>query len=62
MGAVTYIDEDKKMRTFPFKNIEKYGCSKAIFSRLEYAKKVISDDLLKKLQEESKEGPASNGK
>lgn len=41
MGAVTYIDENKRMRTFPFKNLKEHGCSKAIHSRLEFAKKMV---------------------
>lgn len=42
MGAVTYIDENKRMRTFPFKNLKEYGCSKAIHSRLEFAKEMVT--------------------
>ncbi|KAK3741443.1 hypothetical protein QZH41_014386 [Actinostola sp. cb2023] len=59
MGAVTYIDEHKKMRTFPFKNLEKYGCSKAIYNRLTDAKSAI-EELLVKLQEDNKDvGPGT---
>jgi len=41
MGAVTYIDETKRFRTFPLKNIEKYGCSRSLAKRLNYALKVV---------------------
>lgn len=41
MGAVTYIDEAKRFRTFPLKNIEKYGCSKSLAKRLGYALKMV---------------------
>jgi len=37
LGAVTYIDETKKNRTFRFDLLEKYGCSQEIASRLTYA-------------------------
>jgi len=37
LGAVTYIDETKKNRTFRFDLLEKYGCSEEIASRLSYA-------------------------
>ena len=41
MAAVTYIDENKRFRTFPLKNIEKHGCSRSVASRLHYARKMI---------------------
>lgn len=41
MGAVTYIDESKRFRTFPLKSIEKHGCSASIAKRLSYARKMI---------------------
>ena len=41
MGAVTYIDETKRFRTFPLKNIEKYGCSRSLAKRLNYALKIV---------------------
>ncbi len=37
MGAVTYIDEEKRHRTFRFDLIQKYGCSHELASRLTYA-------------------------
>ena len=37
MGAVTYIDEEKRARTFRLDLIEKYGCSQELSSRLGYA-------------------------
>lgn len=42
MGAVTYIDEAKRFRTFPLKNIEKYGCSRSLAKRLNYALKMVT--------------------
>lgn len=37
LGAVTYIDETKRNRTFRFDLLEKFGCSQEISSRLSYA-------------------------
>lgn len=37
MDAVTYIDEKRNAKTFPFKNIEKYGCCPELSSRIKYA-------------------------
>jgi len=37
LGAVTYIDETRKNRTFRFDLLEKYGCSSELASRLNYA-------------------------
>jgi len=37
LGAVTYIDETRKNRTFRFDLLEKYGCSAELASRLNYA-------------------------
>ena len=36
MGAVTYIDESRKARTFRLDLIEKYGCSTELSTRLVY--------------------------
>ncbi len=41
MGAVTYIDEKRDYRTFKFSLIEKYGCTKEVFTRLKYAKTIV---------------------
>jgi len=46
LGAVTYIDETKRNRTFRFDLLEKYGCSEEISSRLGYALDKI-DAMLK---------------
>jgi len=51
MGAATYIDESKKFRTFPLKNIEKHGCCRSLASRLNYARKMIDQ-----IQETEKKG------
>jgi len=37
LGAVTYIDESRKNRTFRFDLLEKFGCSPELASRLTYA-------------------------
>ncbi len=37
MSAVTYIDEEKRHRTFRFDLLEKWGCSQEVASRLSYA-------------------------
>jgi len=37
LGAVTYIDESRKNKTFRFDLLEKYGCSPELASRLSYA-------------------------
>ena len=36
MGAVTYIDDQRKARTFRLDLIQKYGCSEELASRLNY--------------------------
>ena len=41
MGAVTYIDEKRDYRTFKFTLIERYGCTKEVFTRLKYAKTIV---------------------
>ena len=51
MAAATYIDENKKFRTFPLKNIEKHGCCRSLASRLHYARKMIDQ-----IQESEKKG------
>jgi hypothetical protein len=37
LGGVTYIDEQRKPRTYSLELIEKYGCSAELASRLIYA-------------------------
>ena len=37
LGAVTYIDDTRRNRTFRFDLLEKYGCSQDIAARLNYA-------------------------
>ncbi|KAL9979360.1 hypothetical protein ACROYT_G017013 [Oculina patagonica] len=53
MNAVTYIDECKRVRTFPLKNIEKYGCSKSVAGRLHYARKTIEQQFFQQGKAES---------
>ncbi len=36
MGAVTYIDDQRKARTFRLDLIQRYGCGQELFSRLNY--------------------------
>ena len=36
MGAVTYIDEKRRSRTFRFDLIKEHGCSEEISTRLQY--------------------------
>jgi len=38
MGAVTYIDDQRAVRTYRLPLIEKFGCSKELSSRLSYAR------------------------
>ena len=37
LGAVTYIDESRRNRTFRFDLLEKFGCTAELASRLTYA-------------------------
>jgi len=37
LGAVTYIDEARRNRTFRFDLLEKHGCTTELASRLTYA-------------------------
>merc|ERR1719391_710338 len=46
LGAVTYLDMEKRSRTYRFDLIEKYGCSAEISSRLNYAYEKV-DTMLK---------------
>lgn len=46
LEAVTFIDEDKRLRTFPLKNIEKHGCAMKLYTRLNYARKMIQKHML----------------
>ena len=41
MGAVTYIDENKDIRTHSLELIEKHGCSPELGSRLRYATTMV---------------------
>ena len=41
MGAVTYIDEKREVRTFRMPLIEKYGCCRELASRLRYARTMV---------------------
>lgn len=36
MAAITYIDEKRNARTFPFKSVEKHGCCPELSSRMKY--------------------------
>lgn len=54
MGAVTYIDEKRDCRTFKFSLIERYGCSKEVFTRLKYCKTIVERILQSKLSQRHK--------
>lgn len=41
MGAITYIDHDRKFRTYKLSLIEQYGCRKDLAHRLRYAKTML---------------------
>ena len=41
MQAVTYIDEKRDFRTFKLSQIERFGCSKELSSRLRYARTMV---------------------
>lgn len=56
MQAVTYIDESKVMKSYPFKSIEQFGCSKEIAKRLQCAKS-MAEKLLQKLDPEEPRTP-----
>ena len=59
MQAVTYIDESKVMKSYPFKAIEQFGCSKELVKRLQCAK-TMTEKLLTKLDlEEHGNNPLS---
>ncbi|XP_076003736.1 serine/threonine-protein kinase PLK1 isoform X2 [Genypterus blacodes] len=41
MGAVTYIDEKREFRTFKLSQLEEFGCTKELTSRIHYAKLMV---------------------
>ncbi|XP_039273722.1 serine/threonine-protein kinase PLK1-like [Styela clava] len=41
MGAVTYIDDNRKFRTYRLSSLEKYGCCKELAHRLRYARTML---------------------
>jgi polo-like kinase 1 len=45
LGAVTYIDEARRNRTFKFELLEKFGCTQELASRLTYAYDKVSCSL-----------------
>lgn len=52
MQAVTYIDEKKSIRSFTFKSVETFGCSKELTRRLMYAK-MMTEKLITKLDSQA---------
>ncbi|VDD92011.1 unnamed protein product [Enterobius vermicularis] len=50
MGAASYIDQNRKFRTFKFELMASFGCSKDVFSRLKYAKSMVERLLSESLQ------------
>uniref|UniRef100_A0A0N5AIQ0 Serine/threonine-protein kinase PLK n=1 Tax=Syphacia muris TaxID=451379 RepID=A0A0N5AIQ0_9BILA len=57
MSAATYIDQNRKFRTFKFELMAKHGCSRDVFSRLKYAKTMVERLLSQSTQ--SKPGSLS---
>ena len=45
MGAVTYIDEKRRSRTFRFDLIKEHGCSEDIATRLQYVLEKVESML-----------------
>ena len=56
MSAVSYIGEDKTIRTFRFSLIERHGCNKELYSRMRYAK-TMTERLISKLDKQSPRVP-----
>uniref|UniRef100_T1JIY9 Serine/threonine-protein kinase PLK n=1 Tax=Strigamia maritima TaxID=126957 RepID=T1JIY9_STRMM len=52
MGAVTFLDDKQNFRTLRLSLIEKYGCSRELSSRLRYARSLIRERLIKKVDVE----------
>jgi hypothetical protein len=48
MGAVTYINEHREIRTYRLPALEQCGCSKQLFTRIKYAKSMIDRILAAK--------------
>ena len=57
MQAVTYIDEQKSVRTYTLEGIEKFGCSQELVSRLRYAK-TMAEKLVEKNTKSAVSKPA----
>ncbi len=56
MGALTYINDKRDFRTYKFNLIEKYGCSKEVFTRVRYACDVVERLMHHKLSSNTKSG------
>ena len=61
MGAVTYIDEEKRHRTFRLDLLEKYGCSTDLSARLSYALEKINSMLKPQGAQQSAQVTSSTG-
>ncbi len=48
MSAVTYINENREIRTYRLPSLEQCGCSKQLFTRIKYAKNMIDRILAAK--------------
>uniref|UniRef100_UPI00358F74AD serine/threonine-protein kinase PLK1 isoform X2 n=1 Tax=Myxine glutinosa TaxID=7769 RepID=UPI00358F74AD len=48
MGAVTYIDEQRKFRTFRLSLLEEHGCSEELAGRLSYARTMVEKIIMGK--------------
>ena len=61
MGAVTYIDEEKRHRTFRLDLLEKYGCSTDLSARLSYALEKINSMLKPQGAQQSAQPSSASG-
>ncbi|CAF0819914.1 unnamed protein product [Didymodactylos carnosus] len=48
MSAVTYINEHREIRTYRLQLLERYGCTKQLYTRVKYAKSMIDRILTAK--------------
>jgi len=56
MGAVTYVNDKRDFKTYKFSLIEKYGCSKEVFTRVRYACDIVDRLMHHKLSSNTKSG------
>ena len=56
MGAVTYINDKRDFKTYKFSLMERYGCSKEVFTRIRYATDIVDRLMRHKLTSNTKSG------